>query len=111
MNQSIAIAVVIAIMVVTANIPFVSERVFGMVGYRRQGKPAIKPFWLRFFEVLVLYGILVAIGFAFEGQLGNRFVQTWEFYAITLSIYLVCAYPGFVWRYLMRLHGRRRRTH
>lgn len=107
MNQSIAIAGLILAMVVTANIPFLSERILGLVGFRRGGAPAIKPFWSRLAEVLVLYGVLVAVGFAFEAQLGNRFAQTWEFYAITLSIYLVCAYPGFVWRYLMRRHGRR----
>lgn len=107
MNQSVAIAGLILAMVVTANIPFVTERVFGLVGFRRGGAPAIKPFWLRLLEVLVLYALLMLAGFVFEAQIGNRFVQTWEFYAITLSIYLVCAYPGFVWRYLMRRHGRR----
>ena len=34
--------------------------------------------------------------------------RTWEFYAITLSLYLVLAYPGFVYRYLFKRHPRLR---
>ena len=49
-----------------------------------------------------------ALGFAFESTLGNRFSQTWEFYAITLSLFLVLAYPGFVYRYLFKRHPRLR---
>ena len=51
---------------------------------------------------------MCALGFTFESVLGNRFAQTWEFYAITLSLYLVLAYPGFVYRYLFKRHPRLR---
>jgi len=79
--------------------------VMGLVPWRRAGVPQVKSFWLRVGEVLVFYAIVIAIGFAFESQLGNRFAQGWQFYAITLAVFLVCAYPGFVWRYLMRRRG------
>lgn len=102
MNQSLAIITLIILMVVTANVPFVSERLFGVVRLSKNNQPVEKPFWLRFIEVLVFYGIVVLIGFAFESQMGNRFSQSWQFYAITLSVFLTCAYPGFVWRYLRR---------
>jgi len=105
MNQTLAIAVLIALMAVAANIPFVSERLLGVVPWHRREAGAAKPFWLRLLELLVLYAVVIAIGFAFESRLGNRFAQTWEFYAITLAVFLVCAYPGFVWRYLMRHKG------
>ena len=101
-NQTLAYAVLIVLMVVAANIPFVSERVLGIIGWKKNGQPTTKSFWLRLLEVLVLYVIVVLVGFAFEAQLGNRFAQGWEFYAITLAIFVVCAYPGFVWRYLRR---------
>lgn len=109
MSQSLAFAVLIILMLVAANIPFVSERVLGVFPWRPRREGKGKSFWLRFLEVLVFYGIVVVIGFAFEAQLGNRFRQTWEFYAVTLAIFLVCAYPGFVWRYLMRRRGVRPR--
>jgi hypothetical protein len=67
--------------------------------------PAIgssKPFFVRLLEVLVLYVLVGVLAFSFEASLGNPFAKTWEFYAITLSLFLVMAYPGFVYRYLMR---------
>lgn len=64
----------------------------------------LKPFVSRLIEVLVLYLLVGVLGFAFETQLGNAFAQGWEFYAITLCLYLILAFPAFVYRYLL---GRR----
>ncbi|CFO08103.1 membrane protein [Bordetella pertussis] len=52
--------------------------------------------------MLVWYAVVGLLGFAFEAQLGNRFAQAWEFYAITFSLFLVLGYPGFVYRYLYK---------
>lgn len=76
-------------------------------GWRNRGAKVGKPVLARLIEVVVLYAMVGAVGFGFEANIGNRFVQGWEFYAITFSLYLVLAYPGFVLRYLMRRHGRR----
>lgn len=106
MNQTLAVWLLIAVALVTANLPFLTERVFAMLPWKHAGAVAVKPFWLRLFEVLVFYLAVGAIGLAFETSLGNRFVQGWEFYAVTLSLYLVLAYPGFVYRYLLKRHAR-----
>jgi len=80
-------------------------------GYRNRSVSVGKPVIARLLEVLVLYVMVGTIGLAFETHIGNPFEQGWEFYAITLSLYLVLAYPGFVLRYLLRRqHGRRRKT-
>ena len=100
MTQSVAVWLLIALALASANLPFLTEKIFALLPYRRSGASAIKPFWLRLFEVLVFYLVVGAIGFAFENSLGNRFAQGWQFYAITLCLYLVMAYPGFVYRYL-----------
>ncbi|RZS81516.1 DUF2818 family protein [Pigmentiphaga kullae] len=106
MKQTLAIYVLILLALVTANLPFLSERVFGAVTFRRDGARARKPFWLRLAEVLVLYLVVGAIGLGFEASLGNVFPQGWQFYAITLTLYLVLAYPGFVYRYLFKRTAR-----
>jgi len=98
MNQTVAIWLLIALAAVTANLPFLTERVFAVLPW--QG--GVKPFWLRLLEVLVCYLLVGALGLAIEARLGNRHAQDWTFYAITLSLYLVMAYPGYVWRYLLR---------
>jgi hypothetical protein len=104
MNQTLAIWLLIALALASANLPFLNERVFAVFVWRRHGAAAVKPFWLRMIEVLVFYFIVGALGFAFESALGNRFAQGWQFYAIALCLFLVLGYPGFVIRYLLRRH-------
>lgn len=108
MNQTLAVWLLIALALVSANLPFLTERVFIVLPCKQGDGTAVKPFWIRLVEVLVYYLIVGALGFTFESVLGNRFAQTWEFYAITLSLYLVLAYPGFVYRYLFKRHPRLR---
>ena len=80
----------------------------GYPGWRNKGKIVHKSFFDRLLEVLVLYVLVGMLGIAFEMNLGNRFPQTWEFYAITLSLYLVLAYPGYVYRYLFHRRSARK---
>ncbi len=61
-----------------------------------------KPFSDRLLEVLIGYVLVGTLGFAFELSMGNAFAQGWEFYAVSLAMFLVFAYPGFVWRYMLR---------
>lgn len=61
-----------------------------------------KPFIDRLLEVLVGYVLVGTLGNALELNLGNAFTQGWEFYAVTLALFLVLAYPGFVWRYMLK---------
>lgn len=98
----------------TAGLFFVKLLVSGLVaaawlywpGWHR-AVPQVKPFIDRFLELLVGYVLVGTLGNALELNLGNAFTQGWEFYAVTLALFLVLAYPGFVWRYMMR----RRRGH
>lgn len=71
-------------------------------GWHNRSHDIHKSFLARLLEVLVFYGLVGTLGFAFEVNMGNAFSQTWEFYAVTLSLFLVLGYPGFVFRYLMR---------
>lgn len=109
MNQTLAIWLLIALALVSANLPFLNERVLGLFTWRQGGVPAVKPFWLRMIEVLFFYVVVGLLGFAFESALGNPFPQTWQFYAIALCLFLVLGYPGFVIRYLFTRHPPARR--
>ncbi len=105
MNQSLAVWLLIALAAISANLPFLNERVFAIFAWRKNGAPAVKPFWLRMVEVLSYYAVVGLIGFAFESTLGNRFAQGWQFYVVGLCLFLVLGYPGFVIRYLRKRHG------
>ncbi|NYT62272.1 DUF2818 family protein [Alcaligenaceae bacterium] len=75
-------------------------------GWRARSYTIEKSFFVRLLEVLVFYALVGLLGFAFEINIGNSFPQKWEFYAVTLSLYLVLGYPGFVYRYLLRRRKR-----
>ena len=97
MSFTAAAWLVILVAVVAANLPFVNERLF-VVGPRRQPKSLG---W-RLVELVVLYGVTLAVGFALEARLGQLQRQGWEFYVAMASLFLTLAFPGFVWRYLKR---------
>ena len=67
--------------------------------------PIVKSLWLRIFELIILYFCVGAIAFLLEAAAGNRFPQRWEFYTINACLFLVLAFPGFVFRYLKHHRG------
>ncbi|WP_028310313.1 DUF2818 family protein [Derxia gummosa] len=101
MSQEAGLWLVVAIGFAAANLPFVNDRVFGLLPYARV-RSAIKPFWFRAIELLLLYGLSLVLGRAIEGRFGPASPQEWQFYAVTACLFVVAAYPGFVFRYLRR---------
>ncbi|MEK6350508.1 MAG: DUF2818 family protein [Burkholderia sp.] len=82
-----------------ANLPFVNQRVFALV---LVGTASRKSGWLRIAEMIVLYFAVGLLGFWLESRAGNRFEQGWQFYAITFSLFVVFAFPGFTFQYLVK---------
>lgn len=79
-------------------------------GWRSRHAHVEKSFLARLIELLMFYSLVGVLGFAFELNLGNVFAKTWQFYAITLSLFVVLGYPGFVLKYMLhrRKHSRAR---
>ena len=102
LDSSIASWLVVLLAIAGANLPFLSERLFGLIALPSATSPPVKSLWWRLLELVVLYGVIGLIGRLVEGRLGNVFSQTWEFYAIGAVAFFVLAYPGFVYRYLRR---------
>ena len=111
MDSSLAAWLVVAISLAAANLPFLTERVFGFIplksktasnGTPGDGTPRTKPFPLRLLELIVLYFVVGFLARALESRIGGVFAQNWEFYAITGCLFLVLAFPGFVLRYLRK---------
>ncbi|MES3004077.1 MAG: DUF2818 family protein [Pseudomonadota bacterium] len=97
MSQTASIWIVIAVALLAANLPFMNERVFGVIPLA-----ADKPLAVRFAELVVMYFITGAIGLLLENHAGQIAPQGWEFYAVTGAFFITLAFPGFVWRYLHR---------
>ena len=107
MTSSAATAwIVVALACVAANLPFLFDRVL-FVWSPPLGR---KGFGWRFLELLLFY--LVIGGFAFlleKNAYGTVYPKNWQFYVAMLCLFIVFAFPGFVYCHLWR-GNRRRRT-
>jgi hypothetical protein len=102
MTQDITAWIVLGLAFVAANLPFLFERVLLTIRPRR-GRKALG--W-RFIELTALYFIVGLVAALLERSAhGGVYPQGWEFYAVTSCLFLVFAFPGFVYRYLW--HGHR----
>jgi hypothetical protein len=98
LNTASASWIVIVLMAFFANFPFFTESLFGVIRLKQSRKPA----FARIVELALLYAILLGIARVVETSMSNAFPQGWQFYAVTLCLYLVLGFPGFVHRYLRR---------
>jgi hypothetical protein len=89
----------ILLAVLAANLPFVNERLFVFIPISFL---SVKPIWLRLIELIVLYTLIGGAANLIESRIGNVYVQRGEFYVVTLFLFAVFSYPGFVYRYLRK---------
>lgn len=99
MGQTESVILVVLLALLAANWPFITQRLFGVLRLA-----AGKSLFVRLLELIALYFIVGGIGLFFEQRLGQIAPQKWEFYAITATAFITFAFPGFVWRYLLK-HG------
>lgn len=89
---------IVLLALLCANLPFLNQRLFAAVPIGAAKKSA----WIRIGELIVLYFVVGALGFWLESRAGNPFEQGWQFYAITFSLFIVFAFPGFTFQYLVK---------
>lgn len=97
MTTSVSVWLVLALALAAANFPFLTAKVFGV--FQRQ---IPKSLGVRMFELLALYLLVGSVGMLIEKRAGQIAPQTWEFYAITGTLFLTFAFPGFIYRYLLK---------
>jgi len=96
----LAVWLVLVAALLAANLPFVNQRLLAVVPI---GRP--KNLAMRLGELVLLYFIVGGVGLAFEKSAGQIAPQGWEFYAVTAALFITLAFPGFVWRYLLKHRG------
>lgn len=97
MTQTASIWLVVMLALVTANLPFASNRLFAI--YRLASGKNLSG---RLAELVVWYLVVGSVGLYLEQSTGQIAPQGWEFYAITGTLFLTFAFPGFVYRYLFK---------
>ncbi len=97
MSQSASVWFVVLAAVVGANLPFVNSRLLAVLPLKFP-----KNLGVRLLELLLFYFIVGGLALLLEQRAGRIAPQNWEFYAITGALFLTLAFPGFVYRYLMK---------
>jgi Protein of unknown function (DUF2818) len=96
-SNSVSIWLVVVVALLAANLPFLNERLLGVVPMR-----AGKPLAMRLAELVVLYFLAGGFALLLEKRAGQIAPQGWEFYAITGALFITFAFPGFIWQYLWK---------
>ncbi len=97
MNSSVSVWVVVFLAVAGAALPFVSQRLLGVLAVNTP-----KTLGVRLLELIACYFLVGGIALLLEKNAGQIAPQGWEFYAITGTMFITLAFPGFVYRYLLK---------
>ena len=94
MTTQLAVWLLLGLSIVAANLPWLSNRLFFIytpaAGLKSNGS--------RLLEWLMLYFLMGGIALGIEQKAtGNIFLQGWEFYAVTLCLFVIFALPGFLY--------------
>ena len=97
MSQTVSVWFVVLVAFCAANLPFISHRLLAVL---MPAKP--KTLAIRLAELVAFYFLTGGLALLLEKRAGQIAPQTWEFYAITATLFLTFAFPGFVYRYLLK---------
>ncbi len=101
MSLTASVWLVIVVAFIAANLPFVNHR-WAVVGPVAGPRKALV---VRLAELVAMYFLVGGLALLLERRAGQIAPQGWEFYAVTGTLFLTLAFPGFVYRYLLRRHG------
>ncbi len=104
-TPTIAVWVILFMAIVAANLPWLSERLMFLF----TPKAGVKKAWMRLLEWLLMYFLVggLALGLEYKTK-GEIHSQDWEFYVVTLCLFVIFALPGFIYRYDLKKHLSRR---
>ena len=100
MTSTAAIWLIILAACLGANLPFFNHRLLAF-GPLLQPKTLV----VRLAEMVFLYFLVGGLALLLEKRAGQIAPQGWEFYAVTGTLFITLAFPGFVYRYLVRHRG------
>ena len=97
MSQFASVWLVVLLGLLAANLPFISNRLFAVLALKTPKNLAV-----RLAELVVWYLLAGGVGLFLEQRAGQIAPQGWEFYAITGTLFITLAFPGFIARYLLK---------
>jgi hypothetical protein len=96
LNQAVWLLLVTAI--VLSNIPFIlSNKLFIFI------KVPEKSIWINLAEWFLYFIVTGMFAYLLENKsMGHVAPQEWEFYAIGIFMFMIFAFPGFIYRYNLK---------
>ena len=93
MSASNVTWLLIAVTLVLANLPWCYGRFLLFI------KPDRKKQWMCLLEWLILYFFAGFLALGVEKKMqGETHAQDWEFYVVTFFLFMVFAFPGFIYK-------------
>lgn len=104
MDMSQAVWILLITAIVLANLPFMlATRLFIFI------KVPEKSFWINIAEWFLYFIITGVFAYLLENKsMGHVAPQDWEFYTINLFMFMIFAFPGFVYRYNYKLFTKKK---
>lgn len=98
MDQNSAVWLLLVTALVLANLPFIlANRLFLVI------KVEAKSFIVNVVEWFVYFGITGVFAYLLEKKvMGHVAPQDWEFYTIVFFMFMIFAFPGFIYRYNLK---------
>lgn len=101
MSLEQAVWMLLVMAIVLANVPWIlNQRVFIFISLKQPKTILIG--MIEWFSYFVLMGLL-ALGLE-SNTMGHISPQEWEFYVINLFLFAIFAFPGFIYRYNLKLY-------
>ncbi len=98
MNLDQAVWLLLVIAVILANIPWIlSNRIFIFIRVESKSFVINMLEWLLYFILTGIFAYLLE-----NKSMGHVQPQDWEFYAITFFMFMIFAFPGFIYRYNLK---------
>ncbi|MCF7528993.1 DUF2818 family protein [Neisseria lisongii] len=95
-----AMYILLVLALIFANAPFLTPKFLGILTLNR------KHFGHHLLELAIGFAVTALLAYILESRAGAVQVQGWAFYVIAVCMYLIFAFPCFVWRYFW--HSRNR---
>lgn len=104
MSLGFVLWVLLIFAVVSANYPWLSNRVFFVLPEPERGKSG----WMRLLEWCASAALCLLLGLGLERKLnGVIHTQQWEFYVVSAVFFMVLAMPGFIYHYDLKRYLKR----
>ncbi|MBN2647110.1 MAG: DUF2818 family protein [Thiotrichales bacterium] len=98
MDTSQAVWLLLLTAIVLANIPFImGNRLFLVFKLAHKSIVVNLIEWFVYFLITGLFAYLLE-----QKSMGNVASQEWEFYTIVLFMFMIFAFPGFIYRYNLK---------